>query len=126
MSKMVLWSKLDTALKALDLNEKQRFNIRNTIRKEMNSTNNNSFIEWLKAESQKDPDNMLPPSLDYESAIVFLKNYLLGEDWYVNYSGSAEQITTDIVYCILEKYSKKFRKELKRVKKEQYNDKKEI
>jgi len=126
MSKMVLWSKLNTALKALGLNEKQRFNIRNFIRKEMKSTNNNSFIEWLKAESQKDPDNMLPPSLDYESAIIFLKNYLLGEDWYVNYSGSAEQITTDIVYCILEKYSKKFRKELKRVKKEQYNDKKEI
>lgn len=123
MSKMVLWSKLDTTLKDLDLNEKQRFNIRNAIRKEMKNTNNNSFIEWLKAESQKDPDNMLPPSLDYESAIIFLKNYLLGEDWYVNYSGSAEQITTDIVYCILEKYSKKFRKELKRVKKEQYNDK---
>lgn len=89
----------------------------------MKSIDNNSFMEWLKTESQKDPDNMLPPSLDYESAVVFLKNYLLGEDWYVTYSGSAEQITTDIVYCILEKYSKKFRKELKRAKKEQYNDK---
>lgn len=121
MNKMVLWSKLDTVLKALGLNEEQRFNSRKAIRKEMRSTNNN-FIEWLKTESQKDPDNMLPPSLDYESAIVFLKNYLLGEDWYVSYPGSAEQITTDIVYCILEKYSKKFRKELKRVKKEQYND----
>ena len=89
----------------------------------MKSIDNNSFMEWLKTESQKDPDNMLPPSLDYESAVVFLKNYLLGEDWYVLYPGSAEQITTDTVYCILEKYSKKFRKELKRAKKEQYNDK---
>lgn len=70
-----------------------------------------SFTEWLK--SQEDPENILPPELDFEKAIQFLKNYLLGEDWYVNYSGSSKQITTDIVYDILEKYSKKFRKELK-------------
>jgi hypothetical protein len=43
-----------------------------------------------------------------------LKNYLLGEDWYVNYSGSTKQINTEIVYDILKKYSKKFRKELRR------------
>lgn len=35
MSKMVLWSKLDTTLKALGLDEKQRFNIRKAIREEM-------------------------------------------------------------------------------------------
>jgi hypothetical protein len=45
-----------------------------------------------------------------------LKNYLLGEDWYVAYPGSAKQITTDIVYDILKKYSKKFRKELKHIR----------
>lgn len=77
-----------------------------------------SFTEWLKLENSKDPDNMLPPGLDFEKAIYFLKNYLLGEDWYVNYSGSAKQITTDIVYDILKKYSKKFRKELKAYEKE--------
>lgn len=70
-----------------------------------------SFTEWLK--SQEDPENILPPELDFEKAIQFLKDYLLGEDWYVNYSGSAKQINTDIVYDILKKYSKKFRKELK-------------
>lgn len=72
-----------------------------------------SFTEWLK--SQEDPENILPPELDFEKAIQFLKNYLLGEDWYVNYSGSAKQINTEIVYDILKKYSKKFRKELKEV-----------
>ena len=72
-----------------------------------------SFTEWLK--SQKDPENILPPELDFEKAIQFLKNYLLGEDWYVNYSGSAKQINTEIVHDILKKYSKKFRKELKEV-----------
>lgn len=70
-----------------------------------------SFTEWLK--SQENPENILPPELDFEKAIQFLKNYLLGEDWYVNYSGSTKQINTEIVYDILKKYSKKFRKELK-------------
>ena len=72
-----------------------------------------SFTEWLKLENAKDPDNILPPGLDFEKAIYFLKDYLLGEDWYISYSGSAKQITTDIAYDILKKYSKKFRKELK-------------
>lgn len=82
-----------------------------------------SFAEWLKLENAKDPDNILPPELDFEKAIYFLKNYLLGEDWYVNYSGSAKQINTDIVYNILRKYSKKFRKELKVYEKEMKNEK---
>lgn len=82
-----------------------------------------SFTEWLKLENAKDPDNILPPELNFEKAIYFLKNYLLGEDWYVNYSGSAKQINTDIVYNILRKYSKKFRKELKVYEKEMKNEK---
>ena len=51
-----------------------------------------------------------------------MKDYLLGEDWYVAYSGSAKQITTDIVYDILKKYSKKFRKELKIYEKRVINE----
>ena len=82
-----------------------------------------SFTEWLKSENAKDPDNTLPPELDFEKAIYFLKNYLLGEDWYVTYSGSAKQINTDIVYDILRKYSKKFRKELKAYEKEMRGEK---
>lgn len=82
-----------------------------------------SFTEWLKLENAKDPDSTLPPELDFEKAIYFLKNYLLGEDWYVNYSGSAKQINTDIVYDILRKYSKRFRKELKVYEKEMRNEK---
>lgn len=77
-----------------------------------------SFTEWLKLENAKDPDNMLPPALDFEKAIYFLKNYLLGEAWYVEYPGTPKQINTDIVYDILKKYSKKFRKELKNYEKE--------
>ena len=82
-----------------------------------------SFTEWLKLENSKDPANTLPPELDFEKAIYFLKNYLLGEDWYINYLGSAKQINTDIVYDILRKYSKKFRKELKAYEKEMRGEK---
>lgn len=81
------------------------------------------FTEWLKLENAKDPGNTLPPELDFEKAIYFLKNYLLGEDWYVNYPGSPKQINTDIVYDILRKYSKRFRKELKVYEKEMRNEK---
>lgn len=28
-----------------------------------------SFTEWLKLENAKDPDNTLPPELDFEKAI---------------------------------------------------------
>ena len=28
-----------------------------------------SFLEWLKLENSKDPDNILPPGLDFEKAI---------------------------------------------------------
>lgn len=77
-----------------------------------------SFTKWLESENAKDPDNMLPPALDFEKAIYFLKNYLLGEDWYVKYPGTPKQINTDMVYDILKKYSKKFRKELKAYEKE--------
>lgn len=68
-----------------------------------------SFTKWLR--ENWDEDTMLPPSLSAEDAIVFLKNYLLGPDWYVNYPGSSGQIVTEITYDILKKYSKKFRKE---------------
>ena len=70
-----------------------------------------SFMDWLLV--NQDPNNIFPPPLDFEKAILFLKNYLLGKDWYVSYPGSAKQITTDIVYNILKTYSKDFRKEIK-------------
>lgn len=72
----------------------------------------NSFTKWLR--DNWDEDNMLPPALDADDALVFLKYYLLGPDWYVNFPGSSEQIITEMTYDILEKYSKKFRKECKK------------
>lgn len=71
-----------------------------------------SFTKWL--DDNWDEDNMLPPALDADEALVFLKYYLLGPDWCVYYPGSSEQIITEMIYDILKKYSKKFRKECKK------------
>ena len=70
-----------------------------------------SFLSWIKA-NQSSCTLLLPP-LSGDQAVKFLKDYLLGDDWFVSYSGSSEQVNTDIVYAILERYSKKFKKELK-------------
>jgi hypothetical protein len=42
---------------------------------------------------------------------------LLGQDWYFSDPISAEQINTEIVFEILKKYSKEFKKELKQLRK---------
>lgn len=75
-----------------------------------------TFPEFLKEEWES--DNMLPPALSAQDAINFLKDYLLGENWYVPYSCGAGQANTEIVYDILDKYSKRFRKEKKKLLKE--------
>lgn len=80
--------------------------------KEDQAAYESSFTKWLR--DNWDEDNMLPPALDAEDAFVFLKYYLLGPDWYVDFPGSAEQIITEMTYAILKKYSKKFRKECKK------------
>lgn len=74
---------------------------------------NKLFTKWLKEEWKKDKHNILPPKLDDRLALLFLKNYLLGEDWYVVSPLSHEQVNTELVHSILYKYSKKYRKEYK-------------
>ncbi len=70
------------------------------------------FTNWLKSNWQD--DNMFPPSLSAQEALYFLKNYLLGKDWYVVNPLSEEQINVELVNDILLKYSKEYRKEYKR------------
>lgn len=69
------------------------------------------FTEWLVKEWDK--DSMLPPALDAQTAINFLKDYLVGEEWCSALSMSTEQINVEIVFMILCAYSKTFRKEKK-------------
>ena len=69
----------------------------------------NSYLDWLKAND--DPINLCDPPLDAQTAINFLCDYLLGENWYVVMPESTKQVNSVIVYDILQKYSKDFRKE---------------
>lgn len=68
-----------------------------------------TVTEWLKIND--DTNNIFAPPMKSQVAINILKDYLLGEDWYTVNPISQEQVNTEIVITILEKYSKKFRRE---------------
>lgn len=74
-----------------------------------------TFTNWLKNNSKD--CGLLSPPLNPQLALEFLKNYLLGEDWYVVDPLRTEQVNTNIVFEILYKHSRKFRKEWKQYKK---------
>ena len=69
-----------------------------------------TFTEWYLKHS--DPDNIFSPGMCPDKAIDFLVQYLLPEDYWTTEITSSQAIT-EIVYDILMKYSKKFRKEVK-------------
>lgn len=69
------------------------------------------FTEWLKNDSID--CGVCDPPMEAQKAIDFLQNYLLGEGWYVTVPESTRQVNTVIVFEILMKYSRKFRKEWK-------------
>lgn len=70
-----------------------------------------SYVDWFT--ENKAPDNLCDPPLDPQSALQFLCDYLLGEDWYVVMPESQKQVNSAIVDEILFKYSKQYRKEVK-------------
>ena len=70
------------------------------------------FTNWLNANWEK--DNMFPPMLDAQKAVNFLQQYLLGEEWYIVNPLSTGQANCEIVHDILYKYSRKYRKEVKK------------
>jgi hypothetical protein len=51
--------------------------------------------------------------MDDATALNFLIDYLVPEDYYISYSCGRSQANTEMVSYILQKYSKKYRKELK-------------
>ena len=70
-----------------------------------------SYVDWFI--ENKEPDNLCDPPLDPQLALLFLCDYLLGEDWYVAMPESQKQVNSAIVDEILFKYSKQYRKEVK-------------
>lgn len=61
--------------------------------------------------------NLFSPPISGNESIVILKDYLLGEDWYSYNPISQEQINTEIIHEILMKYSRRYRKERKQMRK---------
>lgn len=74
-----------------------------------------TFTEWLENDALD--CGILSPPMSADQAMEFLKDYLLGENWYTVNPLNSEQVNTEIVFEILWKHSRTFRKEWKAYKK---------
>ena len=81
-----------------------------------------NFAEWLY-EQEKNSNNILAPSLNSQLALSFLIDYLLEDNWYIYYSASEGQSNAHAVDDILTKYSKRYKKEIKKIRKDIQNGK---
>ena len=70
-----------------------------------------TYTEWLN--KNWDKNNMFPPCLEPQTALDFLQEYLLGEDYYIVNPMPNIQANCEVVHDILYKYSKQYRKERK-------------
>ena len=55
---------------------------------------------------------LCPTPMNAQEALDILTSYLLGDDWYVVTSMSMDQVNACVVEQILDKYSKKWKKDL--------------
>lgn len=74
-------------------------------------SNKEKFFEILK----DDTYGICPAPTDEKLALQVLVDYLLGEDWYIAIPISQDQANTCIVDEILRKYSKQYRKDIKKL-----------
>ena len=63
--------------------------------------------------NREDKDNMFGVGVSDAEFRVLIIDYLLGEDWYIVDPLGQTQINEIALYKILEKYSKRYRKECK-------------
>lgn len=64
-----------------------------------------------KYEERKDKDNIYGVGISDEEFRKFIIQYLLGEDWYISDPIGRTQINEIALYEILNKYSKRYKKE---------------
>lgn len=78
-----------------------------------------TLIEFMdkRYKNREDKDNIFGVGVSDAEFRAFIINYLLGEDWYVIDPLGQTQINEIALYEILEKYSRRYRKECKRWKK---------
>ena len=71
----------------------------------------NKGFEPLKENICTTDYGLLPAPMEAQQALDILTSYLLGDDWYYAGSCNVEQCNTIVVEQILDKYSKKWRKD---------------
>ena len=76
----------------------------------------NTYTEFIneKYRTRKDKDNVFPVGISDAEFRQFIIDYLLGRDWYVVDPLSTPQTNEIALEKILKKYSKEYRKEVKR------------
>lgn len=74
---------------------------------------NKTLTEWL---IENNKYGIFYPPMKAEMFIDYIKDYLLWEDWYTINPVNAEQVYTEILVEVLEKYSKRFKKEIKKMR----------
>ena len=78
-----------------------------------------NYIDFIKEKESKreDKENLYCTGITDREFVNFIIDYLLGEDWYTVDPLSHNQINQVALEEILENYSKRFRKEIKRFNK---------
>lgn len=76
-----------------------------------------TLIEYMnkKYAEREDKDNIFGVGISDAEFRGFIMNYLLGEDWYVVDHLGQTQVNEIALYEILEKYSRRYRKERRRM-----------
>lgn len=74
-----------------------------------------ALIDYMKKkyDERSDKGNMFGVGISDTEFRAFIIDYLLGEHWYVADPLGQEQINEIALYSILEKHSKRYRKEIK-------------
>ena len=73
----------------------------------------NKGFEPLKENICTTDYGLLPAPMEAQVAIDILSSYLLGDDWYTSLSINNEQCNAIVVEQILDRYSKKWRRDWK-------------
>ena len=67
-----------------------------------------NVIEWYNEQPNY---GIFCPPMSNSTFIAYIMDYLLGENWFSVNPVNGEQLNTEILFEVLEKYSKRYRKE---------------
>lgn len=70
------------------------------------------FLDFLEKEimTEEDRENIFMPPLEPQIALNILKDHFLEENWYTVNPVGVKQVNTEVVYNILERYPRAFKR----------------